>query len=203
MNKDFSLLYGMKWITGLWVVWILTGCNHPPTPRPRGYFRIDLPQKKYQLFDKPGYPYTFEYPVYAEIVKDTVFFDTIPENPYWINIVFPGLNGKIYLTYKVISKKQPLQTLLNQVFEMTDQHDYKADYRDEIRIHTPYHVDGIFFSLGGDVASAKQFFVTDSTTHFLRGALYFYAVPNADSLAPVNRFVEQDMWHLIHTLRWR
>ncbi|MCL6524457.1 MAG: hypothetical protein K6T34_07320 [Thermoflavifilum sp.] len=178
-------------------------CNHPPTPRPRGYFRIDLPEKKYQLFDKPGYPYTFEYPVYANIVKDTVFFDTVPENPYWINIVFPGLNGKIYLTYKIISKKQPLQTLLNQVFEMTDKHDYKADYRDEIRIHTPYHVDGIFFSLGGDVASAKQFFVTDSTRHFLRGALYFYAVPNADSLAPVNQFVEKDMWHLIHTLRWR
>ncbi|MBX5438357.1 MAG: hypothetical protein IRZ29_02310 [Thermoflavifilum sp.] len=178
-------------------------CNHPPTPRPRGYFRIDLPQKKYQRFDKPGYPYTFEYPVYAEIVKDTVFFDTIPENPYWINIVFPGLNGKIYLTYKMISKRQPLQALLNQVFEMTDEHDYKADYRDEIRIHTPNHVDGIFFSLGGDVASAKQFFVTDSTRHFLRGALYFYAVPNADSLAPVNRFVEEDMWHLIHTLRWR
>jgi gliding motility-associated lipoprotein GldD len=181
----------------------LIACNDTPTPRPRGYFRIKLPEKKYQLFDMPGYPYTFEYPVYAQVVKDTVFFDQKPENPYWINIVFPGLNGKIYLTYKEIGKKNSFQKLLDQSFELTDKHDYMADYRDEIRIHDPTHVDGVFFSLGGEVASAKQFFVTDSTKHFLRGALYFYAVPNEDSLAPVNAFVEKDMWHLIHTLKWR
>ena len=178
-------------------------CNSAPTPRPRGYFNIELPEKQYRLFDKPGYPYTFEYPVYAQIIKDTSFFDQKPENPYWINISFPGLNGKIYLTYKEIGKKNKLQNLLNDAFKLTDKHDYKADYRDEIRIHTPHHADGIFFSVGGEVVRAKQFFVTDSVKHFLRGALYFYAVPNQDSLAPVNAFVEKDMWHLINTLQWK
>jgi hypothetical protein len=38
----------------------------------------------------------------------------------------------------------------------------------------------------GNAASSTQFYVTDSTTHFLRGVLYFYSAPNADSLKPVN-----------------
>ncbi|MHB1922201.1 MAG: gliding motility lipoprotein GldD [Chitinophagaceae bacterium] len=181
----------------------LSGCNPPYTPKPRGYFQIDFPIKKYRLFDRPGYPYTFEYPVYARVVKDSLFFGHAPENPYWINVDFPGLNGKIYLTYKEIDHKNPLNLLINQSFELTNKHMEKADYIRKILFHTQNQVSGLFFEVGGNAASAKQFFATDSTKHFLRGALYFYAVPNADSLAPVNQFVEQDMRHLINTLNWR
>jgi len=181
----------------------LGSCNSPSTPRPRGYFRIVLPPKAYREFNKPGYPYTFEYPVYAKVVKDSLYFGKATENPWWINIVFPGLNGKIYLTYKEINKVNTLTQLVNQTFEMTNKHMEKADYIHTTLFQMPDSVSGLLFYVGGNAASAVQFFATDSTKHFLRGALYFYAVPNADSLAPVNAFVEKDMKHLISTLKWR
>ena len=67
---------------------------------------------------------------------------------------------------------------------------------------TPLGVSGTFFQVGGNAATAKQFFVTDSVKHFLRGALYFDATPNEDSLGIVNNFLQEDMRHLINTFRW-
>jgi len=70
-------------------------------------------------------------------------------------------------------------------------------------MHTASGVGGVFFSVGGNAATAKQFFVTDSVKHFLRGALYFDASPNEDSLGVVNGFLQEDMKHLINTFKWR
>ncbi|WP_341834197.1 gliding motility lipoprotein GldD [Chitinophaga pollutisoli] len=173
------------------------------TPKPRGYFRIDLPEKQYQLFDRPGYPYTFEYPVYANVVKDSLFFGEDTENPWWINLEFPEFNGKIYMSYKQVGGKNALDKLVNDAFKLTYKHTYKAESIEEEAITLPNGVSGLFYQVAGNAASAKQFFVTDSSNHFLRGALYFYAQPNADSLAPVTRFVEEDMRHLVNTLKWR
>ncbi|KAA2245199.1 hypothetical protein F0L74_04350 [Chitinophaga agrisoli] len=181
-----------------------TACEQTFTPKPRGYFNIPFPERKYQVFDMPGYPYTFEYPVYAKITKDTTFFGEKPENPYWINVEFPTLNGKIYMSYKEIGfKNNTLVNLVNDAYKMTLKHTVKADFIDEKDIHTPNGVSGLFYDIGGNAASAKQFFATDSSRHFLRGALYFDAAPNADSLAPVHRFLQEDMWHLVETLKWR
>ena len=80
------------------------GCNSDYTIKPRGYFKIDFPEKAYQKFDNPSYPYSFEYPLYGTILKDSLFFDEKAENPYWINIDFPRFNGKIYISYKEIGK---------------------------------------------------------------------------------------------------
>ncbi|WP_143308285.1 gliding motility lipoprotein GldD [Chitinophaga vietnamensis] len=181
----------------------LTACDNGYTPKPRGYFKIKFPERKYRTFDMPGYPYTFEYPEYATVVKDTSFFGEKPENPYWINIDFPSLNGKIYMSYKIIGGENTFQKLVNDAFKMTYKHTYKAEYIDENVIHTPNNVNGTFYEVGGNAASAKQFFATDSVHHFLRGALYFDVRPNADSLAPVHQFLEQDMWHMVETLHWR
>lgn len=196
--------YTFRFITCL-LAFLLTACgNNNYTPKPRGYFRIKLPEKKYQLFDKPGYPYTFEYPVYAKIVKDSSFFSQAPENPYWINIVFPDLDGKIYLSYKAIgADKNKFSKLVDDAFKMTYKNTYKANRIMQKHFKTANEVSGLFYEVGGNAATAKQFFATDSVKHFLRGALYFYAVPNEDSLAPVNNFVEQDMWHLLKTLKWK
>ncbi len=183
---------------------VFSACEQAYTPKPRGYFQINFPERKYKTFDAPGYPYTFEYPEYAQIIKDTSFFGDKPENPYWINIDFPGLNGKIYLSYKIIGQGQNnLRKLIDDAFKMTYKHTYKADYIDENAIVTPNNVYGTFYAVGGNAASARQFFVTDSSSHFLRGALYFDATPNADSLAPVNKFLEQDMRKLVESLHWR
>ena len=173
------------------------------TPKPRGFFRVDFPKKEYRLFDEPGYPYSFEYPVYANIVKDTLFFDAKAENPWWINVDFPQFNSKVYMSYKVVGAQNSLDKLINDAFKLTYKHTLKAESINEEEISTPNHVHGLFYEVGGNAASAKQFYVTDSFHHYLRGALYFYAPPNADSLAPMHKFLEEDMWHLVETLKWK
>lgn len=177
-------------------------CNSDYTIRRRGYYKIELPQHQYQTFNQPGYPYTFEYPVYGSILQDTSFFEDEPENDYWINIEFPKLNGKIYISYKQIENGN-FPKLVDDAFKMTYKHTYKATEIKDSLMETPNGLSGIFFRVGGNAATAKQFFVTDSTRHFLRGALYFDATPNADSLQVVNNFLEVDMAHLINTLRWK
>ncbi len=181
---------------------LLAACNSSYTPKPAGYFKISFPAKKYQVFNQPGYPYTFEYPVYANVVKDSMFFDSITENPWWININFPQFNGRIYVSYKEIGKNK-LGKLLNDAFNLTNKQSVKAESIGQSIIETPNNVHGMFFNLEGDVATANQFFLTDSTKNFLRGALYFDATPNQDSLKPVNEFLVEDMKHLINTFKWK
>ena len=188
---------------------LLFSCNSVYTPKRRGYFKIDFPAHEYRSFDQPGYPYTFEYPVYANVVRDTSFFDKTPENPYWINIDFPRFAARIYISYKEIGGSTPggpgntFDKLRDDAFKMTFKHSYKASSIEPTVIHTPNGVGGIFFDVGGNAATAKQFYLTDSTKHFLRGALYFDTAPNEDSLGIVNRFLEGDMEHLINTFKWR
>jgi len=177
-------------------------CNSPFVPKPRGYFAVPLPAKSYRLFDSAGFPYRFEYPVYANVVKDSTFFDAQPENPWWINLDVPSLNGRIYLSYKQIGNGN-FGKLVNDAFKLTNKHNYKASSIDDSLLLNPQGVTGIFFNVGGNAASAYQFFLTDSSRHFLRGALYFEAPPNADSLQPMNDFLKQDLLHLVQTLQWR
>lgn len=175
-------------------------CNSDYTLKQRGYFKIDLPLHQYQKYERPGSPYSFEYPVYSNIVRDTTFFEARPENDYWINIDFPQFYGKIYISYKEI-RKNNFDSLIADAFKMTYKHTSKAtEIRDSL-MKTPLGLTGVFFRVGGNAATAKQFFITDSVKHFVRGALYFDASPNADSLEVVNNFLEQDMKHLINTLR--
>ena len=177
-------------------------CNSPYVPKPTGYFKINFPEKKYLQFDQQGYPYTFEYPVYAHIIKDSTFFDAKAENPWWINVDFPQFSARIYLSYKIIGQYK-LDSLLNDAFNLTNKHSIKASYIDDSVMNIAPDVHGEFFKVEGNVATANQFFLTDSTRHFIRGALYFDATPNEDSLQPVNRFLVTDMKHLIATFRWK
>ncbi len=197
----------------LLALFFLLSCNSPYTPKRKGYFRIDFPAHQYQSFNQPGYPYSFDYPVYATVIRDSSFFDTVPENPYWINIDFPRFGAKIYISYKQIGPStdqggrkaagNSFDKLRDDAFKMTFKHSYKASSIDPSLIRTPNGIGGIFFNVGGDAATAQQFFLTDTTRHFLRGALYFDVAPNEDSLGIVNRFLQQDLTHLINTFRWK
>jgi gliding motility-associated lipoprotein GldD len=172
------------------------------TPKPRGYFDIHFPKKEYQLFNRPGYPFQFEYPVYAVAEKDSMFFDQKAENPWWLNLLFDSLNAKVYLSYKEINATQSLAKLLEDSYFMSHYHSKKADYINEPIFHTENNVHGLFYEVGGNAASAFQFYATDSHKHFVRGALYFNVTPNADSLRPMNAFLVKDMEHFIQTLKW-
>jgi gliding motility-associated lipoprotein GldD len=189
-------------LTSYFLILLLSSCNSDPVPKPKGYFKIDLPQKQYVLFNAPGYPYTFEYPVYSKVIKDSTFFDEKPENEFWINLDFPGFDGRLHLSYKEIGKNKFSQ-LVDDAFKMTSKHTLKASSIDEIPVKGNDGVTGFIFNVGGNAATGKQFFVTDSTRHFLRGALYFNSTPNYDSIQPVEQFLYADMKHLIETLRWK
>lgn len=182
----------------------IIACNTNYTVnKKRGFFKINFPEKKYQFFNQPGYPYSFEYPVYATIIKDSTFFETRPENDWWINIDFPQFSGRVFISYKEIGKNK-FDSLVNDAFTMSyKQHTYKASSIEPVSFRTPNNVDGVYFSLTGNTATANQFFVTDSVRHFLRGALYFDATPNEDSLSVVNDFLKKDLQHLINTLKWK
>jgi gliding motility-associated lipoprotein GldD len=200
---------------------VILSCNSIYTSKKEGYFKIDFPKKAYTTFDDPSFPYTFEYPVYAKIAKDSSYFDEGANNPYWINIIFPKLNGTIFISYKNIGGtstykvKAPgggykdstaindFEKMVNDSYHLTYKNDIKASSINDSVMHTPNNVTGIFFSLSGNVATAKQFFLSDTTHHFLRGALYFDTTPNEDSLRPVNAFLQEDMKHLINTLKWK
>lgn len=201
INKNFRLIRSFLVLLSLF----LFSCNSNYTiGKKKGYFKIDFPEKKYQSFDQPGYPYTFEYPVYSNIVKDTTFFEDKPENPWWINIDVPKFNGRIYVSYKEISSRNKFDSLVNDAVKMAyKQHVNVATGITDSLMQTPNGVEGIYFSLAGNTATANQFFLTDSTRHFLRGALYFDATPNEDSLSIVNDFLRQDIKHLINTLKWK
>lgn len=195
-------------------------CQPPYVPKERGYFRIDLPSHAYTSFDRAGFPFTFEYPVYGEVTRDSSLLDDNPDNPYWINIDFPDFRGRIYLSYKTIGgtsiykvnkaglyqdsiSSNTFETLRDEAYRMTFKHTVKASGISDSAFLTPNGIGGVQFRVAGNAATALQFFVTDTTRHFLRGALYFDATPNADSLSVVNRFLEEDVRHLIRTLRWR
>jgi gliding motility-associated lipoprotein GldD len=187
--------------TFCFLLFTLLSCNSVYSPKPRGYFRIDFPAHAYQAFDRPEFPYSFEYPVYSNIIRDTAFFGDRPENPYWINVDFPRFHARIYISYKEVNGN--FDKLREDAYKMTYKHTYKASSIEDSLISTPLGVHGIFFNVGGNAATAKQFFVSDSTRHFLRGALYFDTTPNSDSLGIVNAFLQDDMFHLINTLKWK
>ncbi len=196
MSKKFQILVFVV------ATVLLFACNSAYTYKKKGYFKISFPEKAYQLFDQPGYPYTFEYPVYSNIIKDTTFFDT-KAGDWWINIDIPRFHSRIYISYKAIGKNN-FDSLVNDGFKMAYmKHTDVATGIVDSAISTPNGVEGFYFSLQGNTATANQFFVTDSVRHFLRGALYFDAPPNPDSIGVVNDFLKTDLKHLINTLKWR
>jgi gliding motility-associated lipoprotein GldD len=180
------------------------GCREVNVPKPRGHFRIDLPPRQYVLFNEPAekhtdLPLTFEYPVYGRLS----FQGEHGKNPGWFNIEFPAYRAKIYLTYKDVHND--LDSLLDQSYDLNVKyHVSKADaIKEQVYSNRENKVYGILYDLKGNTASAVEFYVTDSLSHYLRGSLYFSSEPNADSLAPVIDFFREDIMHLIETLKWK
>lgn len=185
----------MKWILVLSV--FLVSCDDNPTPKPRGYYRIALPSHEYILFDSPDCPFRFEIPETAQPLRDS---NDLSE-PCWWYITFPQLNANLYLTYKKM--KGDLNAYTEDARTLVYKHTQKANAINEQLIINQKGASGILYEIGGEAASSIQFFMTDSTAHFLRGALYFNVVPNSDSLAPVVTYLKKDIEHLLGTLQWK
>ncbi len=167
------------------------------SPKPRGYSRIDFPEKKYRVYDSLC-PYQFEIPVYSSIKQDK----HKGAEPCWLNLEFPRFKAILHLSYKEINNN--FSQYLDDSHDFANRHQVKATGLDEIPvIRDSAKVYGLIFDIAGNTASSLQFYLTDSTHHFLRGALYFNSVPNIDSLRIVVDFLKKDVLHIINTTKWK
>lgn len=176
-------------------------CGDRYTPKPRGFFRIDFPEKEYRIFDSV-YPYEFSYPVYGMISEDPQ--DEAHDRLRRFNINYPELNATLHMTY-VPLQKTSLDTVIGDAAEFVYKHVSKATQISKTQISYPEKsVYGTLFNIRGkNVASACQFYVTDSLHHFLRGSLYFNTSPDNDSLKPVVDFLKEDIEYMLKTLQWK
>lgn len=185
------------------LILFLSGCKEKYTPKPREYFRIDFPKKQYHYING-SLPYNFEIPDYSYISPD----DDNPDKPYWNNIEIPANKAEIHLSYYKLPTKKPdnrlkLNEFMEESIKLAYKHSVKADaISEQVFLNPEKKVFGLIFRIEGNAASPLQFFLTDSTQHFLRGALYIRDVPNIDSLQPVIDFLEPDVIRLIESTNW-
>ncbi len=177
-------------------------CNSRFTPKATGYPLLPLPQKAYQSNAVNDLPYAFDIPTYAVVDKKVAYMGVDQQKTGWMNLQFPTLNATVYISYNPIQKDK-LEVLVRDAYNFANNHSNKASFIEDSAFENPQGLKGVFFHLGGDVASPYQFFITDSSRHFLRGALYFDTTPNADSLAPVIDFLYQDLKQLVNSFRWK
>lgn len=186
----------------IFFIMLLSACGGNYTPKPKAYHRIDFPEKSYTSFESDDCPFSFQYPKYAEILRDTLSYSSKVEHPCWLDLQFTQLNGTLHLSYKEIKDREDMMKLLEDAHKMTFNHSKKADFIDETSVKNDYGVEGVLFDVGGDAASSVQFYLTDDDRHFVRGALYFKSSPNIDSMGIVIDFVKADLVRFIETFQW-
>ena len=158
-------------------------------------YQLDLARKvfrKEERFDK------------VVIDKKVEYFGEAKNGDAWLNIQYPEFKATLYLSHTSISNGQfSLDTLVMDAYKFANNHNSMASSIEDSTFSLGNHMGGAFFHIGGDVATAYQFYLTDSTRHFIRGALYFDATPNQDSLAPVNAFLLEDIKHMVQHFHWK
>ena len=180
------------------ILLVSIACKQSPTPKPRGFFRIDLPEKSYKEFSPDNCPFMMEIPAYGEMnpVKESF------AEPCWYNLDLKKYNATIYITYKEVENNLP--SYIEDVRSIAYKHTIKADDIEEtLMIRPEQKVYGVLYDIKGNAASSVNFFITDSTAHFLSGSLYFNSEPNYDSLLPAIQFFRKDIIHLMETTKWK
>lgn len=187
----------IKSIASLFIVlsFVLACTEKQSMPKPRAYPRVEYPEKKYVQFDSAACPVLFEYPVYAQILNK--------EEQCWFDLYMDTFDARIHCSYMSIENQADFEDLINDSYEIADRINARANYMEDSRIKTEQGISGVLFEWSGPAASNMHFFLTDSTQHFFRGALYFDSKVQIDSLAPIAAFLKEDIQHLISTFNWR
>jgi gliding motility-associated lipoprotein GldD len=179
------------------ITMLLLSCRQAYSPKPRGYFRVDFPQKQYQRFNSPC-KFSFDFPIYGEVKEVTLS----NAEPCWYDIIFSNYNAAIHLTYKPL--KNDLSSHTEDIHRIVYKHIIMADDIIETRIENDTSETwGIIYDISGNAASAVNFYITDSVTGFLSGSLYFNVKPNKDSLALAIQYFREDIVHLINSISWK
>lgn len=168
------------------------GCKEDVLPKPKAMLRLDYPMGQYMETDLDC-AYTFD--------RNTL--SNIKENKDCSLVLdYPMMKGAIYLTYKKVDGN--IRQLLIDAQKLTYEHVVKADQiSPQEYVHAEENVFGMFYEVSGNAASQSQFYVTDSTDHFVTGSLYFYAKPNYDSILPAAMYLQNDIRKIMESLRWK
>lgn len=167
------------------------------SPKPRAYYSLTFPEKKYKLYETDC-PFSFEIPVYATVEPST----DRAAKPCWLNVKYPMYKAQLYLSYGAVNNNLP--SYLKDARELAVRHQVKASgLEQQVIMRDSAKVYGLLYDIEGNTASAVQFYLTDSTKNFLRGSLYFNCPPNIDSLQIVINYLRQDVLHMIQTFTWK
>jgi gliding motility-associated lipoprotein GldD len=170
----------------------------------RMYPFVDYPKNvKIVEANNNGCPFKYSYADYYTFEKDTLYFGKKPVNECWFNLKSKQLNATLYCSYFDIKSKSQLSSLISDAFDASNEHNVKANNRKESIIKNKNGVSGILFEIDGDVASPIQFYLTDSTRHYMRASLYFESKAKQDSTAPILKFIEKDIYTLIDSWNWK
>lgn len=188
-------------VLGILLATFFIGCESVvPQPKPMGYPRIELPSSAAKTLDVQA-PFQFE-------IAQIASLRPAPERPefpggLWLNIDYPPFRSTIYLTYLPV--KNNLAELLDAANQQVYQgHVTMAEGIEEQSVaDLKRRVFGRVFHLAGPVATPMQFYLTDSTQHFLRGSLYFNYAANYDSIAPILTYLNQDIDRMLASLIWK
>jgi gliding motility-associated lipoprotein GldD len=196
LSKNWKLLTAFGFVLLSAVSFV--SCKKEFQPKPLGYNRLILPESAYRL-SPDTLPYQFEYSTHAKFLNDTSWVS----EKHWVEVYYPELKANIHITYKRIKNFDELKEYFNDAFVLTSKHQIKANAIDEIVIKTPSGKTATIAELDGEVPSQFQFTITDSTRHFLRGALYFFTKVNNDSLSPAIDYVKKDAMRLVNSIEWK
>ncbi len=180
------------------------GCNPEELllPKPRSFPRVLYPERDIQSFTPPDCPFAFSFPAYALVEQKTLFFDDAPAHPCWFDLYLPAFDGRLHFSYYPLINASDWEAKRDQAFNLVGFHNKRASNIVEHRIDRSETLGGMAFAINGPAASPYQFFLTDSTTHFVRAALYFNTQSRPDSLQPIVDFVTHDIEQLISSFQW-
>jgi gliding motility-associated lipoprotein GldD len=177
------------------------GCGNKSTvyyPKPKGFERIVLPKQEYQVL-QGNYPYSFEYSKSAVITPDK----TKDAEPYWILVEYPTLNAKIQFTYKPLGGDlNRLDKHVADAYKLASKHQVRATAQREQVIQLKNGKKAVIIEIDGEVPSHYQFYATDTSNHFLRGAVYLNSATLNDSLTPIVDYLKADTKRILETLKW-
>jgi gliding motility-associated lipoprotein GldD len=182
------------------VLFTLFACTEtPPVPKPSTYLKTEFPEHSYRQYMSPG-AYQFDL---ADLYQPKSF--ELAKQNYSVQEIDLGpLNGSLFLYYLKIPSKDSLPEIINFANDKVDEHKIMAEKIDFEQIIAPKkRVYGTFFELKGNVATNFQFYLTDSTQHFIRGEVLLNCRPNYDSLRPTLQYLKTDLQQLIKNFRWR
>ena len=171
---------------------LLASCTKETLPKPKAYLSLE--------YEKMGYTkLSLERPYSFEVLENALLKDE-PRN--WLKIQYPTLKASLDVTYRTVENN--LRELLMESEKLVFKHTVKAEQIvSDDYVNAEKRVFGTLYEITGNAASQIQFHITDSTHHFIKGALYFKTKPNYDSVLPAVDFIKKDILHLMETLEWK